>query len=295
MDTSTADQMGTLSPQSDQLYFDHIDFKHGITDIPCPICGPYAKAAINKRRKVMRVWNTAGRVTYNCARCGASGRLQKDFPLPRCVTPPIDKTARRLLADRLWAKSYPLGRTHTPVETYLRSRGCYFPCPSIRSLVVYKDHPPTMIAKFQGTSGVHLTKLRLDGQGKAGTDHDKVMIGSVSGFPIVIRSMEWSKPLLICEGIEDGLSISLAMPDWTVWAAGSSSMIHKLVPKDKPDVIVAVDYDGAGIKAAKRCLSINSEVRVIRFPKGLDANDIVVNSGLNALRSFITRHQPFHR
>jgi hypothetical protein len=237
----------------------------------------------------MRVWNTAGRVTYNCARCGAAGRLEKDFPLPSVVLPRKDNTARKALADRLWARSYPLGRTHTPVETYLRSRGCYLPCTSIRSLVSYKNHPPTMIAKFQGTSGVHLTKLRLDGSGKAGTDHDKVMIGAVSGFPIVIRSVEWSKPLLICEGIEDGLSLALAFPDWTVWAAGSASLIPKVLPKYRP-VKVVVDYDMAGIKTVKRCLSINPDTEIIRFQKGLDPNAILVHYGLNALRTKVTRH-----
>jgi Toprim domain len=295
VDQGTANPVGQITTQSDQPFLDHLDFSRDVTDIPCPICGPYAKAAVNKRRKVMRVWNTDGRVTYNCARCGAQGRLQSDFPLPRVVLPPKDNNARKALADRLWGMSYPLGRTHTPVETYLRSRGCYLPCPSIRSLLSRKNHPPTMIAKFQGTSGVHLTKLRLDGSGKAGTDHDKVMIGAVSGFPIVLRSGEWSKPLLICEGIEDGLSLALAFPTWTVWAAGSASMIHKLVGNTPKEVVVVVDYDMAGIKAVKRCFSINPDTRIIRFPKGLDANAMLVNRGLNALKDFVTRHQPFHR
>jgi hypothetical protein len=151
-----------------------------------------------------------------------------------------------------------------------------------------------MIAKFQGTSAVHLTRLNRFGSGKAGTDHDKVMIGPCSGFPIVIRSTEWSKPLIICEGIEDGLSLALAFPDWNVWAAGSAGHIPKLVPVDR-EVIVVVDYDTAGIRTSKRCFSINPATQVIRFPKGLDANAILVQRGLNALKDFITRHQPFHR
>jgi hypothetical protein len=151
-----------------------------------------------------------------------------------------------------------------------------------------------MVAKFQGTSAVHLTRLQPDGMGKAGTDHDKLIKGPCSGFPIVIQSGLWGRPLLICEGIEDGLSLSLAFPDWNVWAAGSAGHIHKLVPVDR-ESIVAVDDDMAGEGAYKRSLSINPGIRVVFFRKGLDANAILVKHGLNALREFVTRHQPFHR
>lgn len=243
----------------------------------------------------MRVWNNDGFITYNCARCGAQGVATGDKPMPATPIAPKDNSDRMRLAERLWAKSHQLPTWITnPVVAYLRCRKCYWPSPSLRYLPPDGRHHPTMIAKFQGTSAVHLTRLREDGLGKAGTSHDKVIIGPCSGFPIVIRSSGWSKNLLICEGIEDGLSLSLAFPDWTVWAAGSASMLHKLVPGDR-DVMVVVDYDMAGIKAAKRSISINPQTTVIKFPRGLDPNAMLVNHGLNALKDFVTRHQPFHR
>jgi hypothetical protein len=155
-----------------------------------------------------------------------------------------------------------------------------------------------MIAKFHGVSAVHLTRLGVGADMmvvKAGTDHDKLIVGPCSGFPIVLRSTEWSRPLLICEGIEDGMSLALACPRFTVWAAGSAGHIHKLVGAVGRSVVVVVDDDMAGEGAAKRSLSINPETKVIRFQKGLDANAILVKHGLNALREYVTRHQPFHR
>ena len=289
-----------MQPQAQPNQFlDHLNFRPGITDIPCPVCGPNCKAASNRRRKVLRVWNNDGFITYNCARCGAQGVATIDKPMPATPLPQKDNSERMALAERLWGMAhhwpicFPYPRIY-PHETYLRVRKCFWPSPSIRYLSPDKGRPPRMVAKFQGVSAVHITKLQPDGMGKAGTDHDKVIVGPYSGFPIVIRSSGWSNNLIISEGIEDGLSLSLAFPHWTVWSAGSSSVIHRLINADKP-VIVAVDDDMAGQKAAERCLSINPQTSVIKFPKGLDANAILVQHGLNALRDFVSRHQPFHR
>jgi hypothetical protein len=184
-----------------------------------------------------------------------------------------------------------------PVAAYLSSRHCFIPTKSIRYLHASDGYYPTMIAKFQGVSAVHLTRLRPDGSGKAGTDHDKLIKGPCSGFPIVLRSGRWTQPLVICEGIEDGLSLIRAFPNWTVWAAGSAGHIHHLIraADRSSETAVVVDDDMAGEGAAKRSISINPDTKVIRFQKGLDANAILVKHGLNALREFVTRHQPFHR
>ena len=294
MDHVSANRMGQVETELNERALGNlIDFKGGITDIACPICGPGARAESNRRRRVLRVWNNQGFITYKCARCGSAGWLRGDNPFPATPLPPKDNSARKALAERLWGQS--LAVHNSPVEVYLRLRKCYAYSHAIRYLPARDRYHPTMICKYQGTSAVHLTRLRPDGMGKAGTDHDKLMIGPVSGFPIVIRSNQWSKPLLICEGIEDGLSLSLAYPQWTVWAAGSASMIPKLVKVADKLVMIAVDDDMAGEKAAEKSISINSETKVLRFKKGLDPNAILVQHGLNALKESVTRHQPFHR
>jgi len=212
--------------------------------------------------------------------------------IPRPSQPRQD-SRRASLAEVLWGKAIPA--SGSPVEDYLRTRGCYVPTPSIRCLPPNRKHGLAMVAKFQGTSAIHLTRLRPDGLGKAGTDHDKLMIGPVSGFPVVIRSSEWSKPLLITEGVEDALSLSLAFPEWTVWAAGSAGMIPKLVGVADRAVVLVVDADLAGEKAIDRSFDINGGITAIKCKKGLDPNAILVQHGLNALRAMVTRHQPFHR
>lgn len=267
--------------------------KIGISDAPCPLCGPYARAETNRRRKVLRIWNNDGFLTYKCARCGAQGSARNGIKRPWVPLPAVDNTERMRLAERLWGQSRPIAGS--PVEVYLRLRKCYYPSPSIRYLPPNSKHVPTMITKFQGTSAVHLTRLRPDGMGKAGTEHDKVMIGPCSGFPMVLRSNQWSKPLLICEGIEDGLSLALAFPQWTIWAAGSSGHIPKLVQVADKQVVAIFDFDMAGIKMAKRAFALNPEVSIIKFPKGMDPNVILCQYGLNELRARVTCHPPFHR
>lgn len=212
---------------------------------------------------------------------------------PIVAAPAYPDSRREHVANVLWGKTIPV--VGSPVETYLRQRRCYVPTPSIRCLPQKGKHGIAMISKFQGTAGVHLTRLRPDGMGKAGTDNDKVMIGPISGFPVVIRSNEWSKPLLITEGIEDALSLALAFPQWTIWAAGSASMLPKLVKVLGKDVVIVVDSDLAGEKAIDRSLDSNDRITVIKCKKGLDPNAILIQHGLNALKAFVTRHQPFHR
>ncbi len=46
----------------------------GVFDIACPACGPDRRSAVNRRRKVLRIWrDDPGFASYHCARCGLSG------------------------------------------------------------------------------------------------------------------------------------------------------------------------------------------------------------------------------
>src|ERR1700732_3563417 len=92
----------------------------GISDHACPLCGPGRKSAINRRRKVLRVWHTApGFMTYSCARCGAHGyarahdAIQPD--LKHLTEPRADgrraaaptAAAKRQKARWLWGQTQP--------------------------------------------------------------------------------------------------------------------------------------------------------------------------------------------
>jgi hypothetical protein len=97
-------------------------------------------------------------------------------------------------------------------------------------------------------AGVHLTRLAPAGTSKAGTQTDKIMIGTPLGSPIVVAAPGDLGGLAITEGIEDGLSVYEAT-GLGVWAAGAASFLPALaaaVPSWVECVTIVVDDDDAG-------------------------------------------------
>ena len=196
-------------------------------------------------------------------------RETQSGPGPKPVTAPhkvVDDTvARRDRALPLWQRARsPAG---TVVEQYLR-RARKYDCPlpaTVRFLPARRQHPPSMIAAFgipeepepgllfmpdDRVVAVHITRLRGDGLGKAGTDRDKIMVGPVSGCPIVLAPMNDALGLIICEGIESGLSLYEAA-GCGVWVAGSASQMPALadaVPEVADCITVDCEADPAGRK-----------------------------------------------
>jgi hypothetical protein len=100
--------------------------------------------------------------------------------------------------------------------------------------------------------GIHLTSLKPDGSGKAGTERDKIMIGKSTGFPIMLAPINDLLGLAIAEGIEDALSLHEAT-GLGAWAAGSASRLPALaerIPGFCETVTIAADDDQAGLKYA---------------------------------------------
>src|SRR5690606_5096012 len=78
---------------------------------------------------------------------------------------------------------------------------------------------------------VHLTRLKPDASGRL----DKIMIGPVSGHPIMLAPVNDGLGLVIAEGIEDALSLHEAT-GLGAWAAGSATHMPKLAP-EVPDYV----------------------------------------------------------
>lgn len=266
----------------------------GTRDVACPLCGPKCRTAANRKRDVLRIWDDGSFVTYKCARCEASGWAKDDRAdgiVPRAATKPREPAADKSdLARYLWSQSLPLAGSLA--ETYLRSRQCFVDCANIRFLPARNEHPAAMIARF-GTSvvsGVHLTKLRSDGNGKSGTEKDKIMIGPSMGQPIIVADNPDRGELLIAEGIEDAASLTLAT-GWSAWAAGSAGRIAAcLTAAERFDkVFVAVDHDAAGKAALARARSVRADIIPLRIAKALgtrdelDANKALIRYGADAL------------
>jgi hypothetical protein len=251
-----------------------IDGPFGTYDVACPSCGPGRHSAVNRRRPVLRVWyDVPDFLTYCCARCGAHGYARPDgtrsaaaprrpeWQASQSTSPrPATKLNR---ARWLWSQRKPI--KSTPAEVYLTdARGYRGPLPNtLAFLPARARHLPAMIASFGlaaepepsvlsiadvAVVGVHLTRLAPDGRSKAGTDTDKIMVGTPRGYPIVLAPPGDLSGLAITEGIEDALSVHEAT-GLGAWAAGAASFMPALaaaVPEWIECVTIMVDHDDAG-------------------------------------------------
>jgi hypothetical protein len=202
----------------------------------------------------------------------------------------------------------------TLAETYLRFRGVEIarlahPPRALRFLpkAEHRDRDgvitdwPCLIAAMTDAAGqiiaVHRTFLAADGRGKAPVEPQKKIwphgwqgavirlakgAGKLAPEEAVKRNPVEALPLLIAEGIENGLSLALACPDYRVWAAGTLGNIAQ-VPVDHPcvsRVIVFADNDAgeharSQLDKAVAALRCKRPVTVARSFAGKDANDFL--------------------
>src|SRR6266536_1608294 len=253
----------------------------GESDCACPACGPDRRSAVNRRRKVLRIWpDDPNFASFHCARCGLkgfarSGGDRAEIDPRRLAKLKAEAAARdEHHAKRQQQKAFAFWRMSLPargsiVKTYLRARGITIEPPAtIRFLLPIKKHwRPAMIAAFgmpdepepgmleiadDAVCGVHLTLLKPDGSGKAGTDRDKFTIGRSTGMPIVLAPMTDALGLAITEGIEDALSVHQAT-GLGAWAAGSWNRMPPLaaaVPDYAEAVTIFAHNDPDGRKGA---------------------------------------------
>jgi hypothetical protein len=190
-------------------------------------------------------------------------------------------------ARRLWGTCKPL--TGTKGEAYLRGRGITCPLPPSLGWAVDAFHGPSarwlsaMIGDVS-TGGVHRTYFE-----KAGvriSRNAKMMQGPCAGGAVALS--EAQGPLVVCEGVETGLSLvsGLLTRPATVWAALSTSGVKSLaLPKAAGELIIATDSDdgGAGWAAgqtlAERAASRGWTVSLWPAPSGQDWNDVLREGG----------------
>lgn len=262
-----------------------------VTDVACPVCGPGCKTEINRRRKVLRIWDSGTLITYKCARCelsgwarDGSGKTRPPRERPVETEPKKDKAA---IAAFLWSRSLPL--RGSLAEVYLHQRRCWFDSPNLRFLPARGQHHAAMIARFgheDTVASVHLTKLQPDGTAKAGTENDKIIVGPSVGDAIIINENLERGELFIAEGIEDTATVA-AVTGWSAYAAGSAARIPHLVAatSKRSRIYVAVDADKSGRQALKKAQAIRPDLVPVHFAKilayreGVDANAARVKFG----------------
>jgi hypothetical protein len=269
---------------------------NGVIDTACPECGPGRRSPVNQKRKVLRIWMDDGFIRCGCARCGVTGWVH-DGESSRLSRRPIAKKAepdeKSGVPAFLWSRSQPLAGSLA--ETYLRSRGCYVPSPSLRFLPARGEHYPAMISRF-GTGGevvaVHLTKLAVDGRGKADTEKQKIMLGHGSvGQPIVVHENEDRSELFISEGIEDAASVAVST-GWNARAAGAAVRIPAVVASGwGGPIYIAVDDDEAGRRALTKARATHADIVPVNFAMvcgaGLDANKVLQRYGADVVLAAI--------
>ena len=188
-------------------------------------------------------------------------------------------------ARRLWATCKPLAGTKG--EAYLRGRGITCPLPATLGWAADAFHAPSArwLSAMVGdvsTGGVHRTYFEKTGQRIGG--NAKMMQGPCAGGSVALSGgpVGAPLPLVICEGIETGLSLISGLLDRpaAVWATLSTSGMKSLaLPRQIGEIVIAADGDNPGLEAAtalaERAFALGWRVLIWPAPEGQDWNDVL--------------------
>jgi putative DNA primase/helicase len=273
---------------------------------PCPQCGGEDRFSINLRKQVFHCRGCGGKgggsidlamfldgCDFNSAVTYLAGEAPErtDYSIPKQPASTVKKSDdNRALARGLWERRRPVTQD-CPVGLYLRkARGYGGPIPAtLGYLPANGKHSPAMIAAFgfceepepgvidppANVTGVHITRLRPDGR-KAPEDKPKIMLGPMSGLPIVLAPANDGLGLAITEGIEDGLSV-LEETGLGVWAAGSAGNMPKIaaaLPAYVECVTIFAHCDENGLRFAKEAARLIAAIGVEVHLKGLSFHPV---------------------
>lgn len=264
---------------------------------PCPVCQPERR----KDQDALTLSSGGDKLLLHCKKTGcdfkdilsAAGIEGRTFEVDPLVLQQMEieretQAAKKLARARaLWDYADPIQGTHG--ETYLRGRGITCPLPDTLRWLPDTYHTPSgtycgaMIADVS-TGGIHRTFF--DKKGNRLPKSAKMMFGPCSGGAVCHSDVDG--PLVVCEGIETGLSLLSGLLDGpaTVWAALSTSGIKGLRLPPKPgELILATDGDDPGREAGNRLAhdadALGWSVSLMPAPDGLDWNNIL-QSGVAA-------------
>jgi phage/plasmid primase-like uncharacterized protein len=267
---------------------------------PCPRCGGKDRFSVNLKKQVFncRGCGAAGDVIALVQHIDSSDFKEAVAMLagpapPRKRAPgarhgepggaakAADNAAK---AAWLWSRREPVSES-CPAGLYLRRTRCYGgPIPStLGYLPANGKHPPAMIAAFgvceepepgvidppTDVTGVHITRLTPDGR-KAPDDKPKIMVGPMSGLPIMLAPVNDGLGLAITEGIDDGLSV-FEETGLGVWAAGTAGNMPKVaaaIPSYVECATIFAHRDETGMRFAKEAARVIAAMGVEVHIKG---------------------------
>lgn len=258
---------------------------------PCPVCQPERRAD----QRGLSIRSEGGHLLAYCHKTGCDFRdivqaagvppdaMRHDPEEARKADAQREAYAaeQRAKARKLWASSAPIWGTKG--EAYLRGRGVTCPLPPSLRWAADTFHGPSgrwlsaMVADVS-TGGVHRTYF--DKAGGRISGNAKMMQGPCAGGAVALS--EGPGPLVVCEGIETGLSLLSGLLEGPalVWAALSTSGLRALhLPADPGALIIASDGDAPGREAAtalaERAYCLGWQVSLLPAPEGQDWNDVL--------------------
>jgi DNA primase len=238
---------------------------------------------------------------YHCFGCGAHGDLF-DFiqaiervglrqaaervvhlPVVFRPKPALDDSDRTAEALTIWRQAVPI--KGTLAEMYLRSRRLICALPeSLRfARLPYGKRGPmhpclvALVASAQDcATGIQRTYLNASGTGKANVPKQKLSLGRIRGG--AIRLAPAAGELVVCEGLEDGLTLQQELGVATWVAAGVGNLRTLDLPAGVRAVVIGADADASGMAgaraAAERFVAEGRKVRIIQPYSGFkDFND----------------------
>ena len=272
-------------------------WRNGQGQAPCPVCQPERR----RDQSALSVSEGSGKTLLYCFKGGcsfidianASGVDLKTVHIDLAANAErkarrAEYTAQKLAKARsLWDYAKPIHGTKA--ERYLRGRRITSDLPESLRFVGDIYHQPSttwgcaMVANVEPTGGVHRTFF--DKSGKRLANDEKLMLGPCSGGAVRLSQVAGA-PLVVCEGIETGLSLlsGLLSGPANVWATLSTSGMRGLtLPVDSGMLTIATDGDHAGTEAgnklAMRATALGWDVSLLPAPDGKDWNDVLIEEG----------------
>mgnify|MGYP001828834369 CR=1 FL=1 len=265
---------------------------------PCPVCQPERR----KDQDALGITVKGGVLLMNCKKSGCdfrdvltasgitTGRVEVDQLAMQASERAREEQSEKLKvrAKAIWEHSQPIQGTKG--EAYLRGRGITCALPDTLRWLPDAYHSPSgqycaaMVARVQPTGGIHRTFFTKKGERLSTSS--KMMLGPCAGG--AVRLSGSVGPVVVCEGIETGLSLTSGLLDGShaVWSALSTSGVRGLtLPSRAGQLTIAPDGDTAGREAgnalAKRAYATGWDVQIMPAPEGQDWND-VLQSGVAA-------------
>ncbi len=193
------------------------------------------------------------------------------------------------IARNIWDRAVPI--EGTAAERYLlgrRIRGASVGSLAYARLNSDGSRHHCLIARVQNADGetcaVSRTFLSRDGTSKAAIEAPRRSLGALSGG--AVRLGQVHNQVILCEGLEDGLTLHewLGIPVWV--ALGTSNLRKVKLPLTVTSVIVAQDNDKAGAAAAEETAKAWFErgrvSSIMRPPSGFkDFNEVLMSLPLS--------------